>query len=225
VSTVQFIRVSLATAAVVLGAAAVAGEPAKKDESAKLKEYSVGSSKATKADEPAMTIERPKMELDSGMGIDKPVLDVTPLAVKPVTAQAGASKPAAPKPAPIKPPPAAVAAQSGATPSLPAAAAPARSTPSPAGAGPAVGGLVPIDTPAPEYPREAALAGTEGFVVVEFSLDAQGVPQEITIVDSNPRRTFDQAARRAVTRWRFQPYLVDGVPSTRRIQRRIDFTL
>jgi protein TonB len=226
-------------AALLLGAGGVApaAQPAKdkdkKDESVKLKEYSVGASKNVRIDEPAIEIERPKIGLEAsgGLGIEKPVLDVTPMTVKPVTASARpeAPKPAAPAPVPVqqKPaaPPVAVAAQSGSTPALAPPAAAPRAAPSPAGAGPAVGGLVAIETPPPDYPREAALAGTEGYVIVEFALDAAGVPQDITIVDSNPRRTFDQAARRAVMRWRFQPYLVDGVPSTRRIQRRIDFTL
>jgi protein TonB len=67
------------------------------------------------------------------------------------------------------------------------------------------------------------MAGTTGFVVVAFTLSVEGVPQDISIIESSPPRVFDQSARRAVSRWRFQPVLVNGQPVERKVQRRIDF--
>ena len=239
-------RLSFATLVAVccLAPAALAAEPAKQDDTTQLKSYSVGGTKSTPKDESKVTIEKPKFDTD--LGIEKPTMgamDMTPFTVTPVTV-APAAKPA-PKPAPAKAEaPATVAtapsrpvaagpaaAGGGATASVPAPA-PSRAAPSPTGAVPQTQGataptltLVPLATPAPDYPREAMMAGTQGYVVVEFTINTEGGTQDITVVDASPQRTFDQAARRAVSRWKFQPLLENGQPIEKRVQRRIDFKL
>jgi protein TonB len=72
----------------------------------------------------------------------------------------------------------------------------------------------------PDYPREAALAGTEGYVVVEFTVNTAGDAVDIDVIEAQPRSIFDSAARRAVSRWKFQPPL-----EAKRIRRTITFTL
>jgi protein TonB len=233
-------RIRLVTLALACGLApaVLAGEPAKQDDTTQLKSYSVGGTKNTPKAESTVTIEKPK--LDTGLGIEKPTLgamDMTPFTVTPVTVtpSAPAAKAAAPKAAPA---PAAArpstattpAAGGGATPNMPAAA-PARA-PSPAGAVPQAQGataptltLVPLATPAPDYPRDAMMSGTQGYVVVEFTINLEGGTQDISVVDASPQRTFDQAARRAVSRWKFQPLIENGQPVEKRVQRRIDFKL
>jgi protein TonB len=84
---------------------------------------------------------------------------------------------------------------------------------------------VPLATPAPDYPRDAMMSGTQGYVVVEFTINLEGGTQDISVVDASPQRTFDQAARRAVSRWKFQPLIENGQPVEKRVQRRIDFKL
>jgi protein TonB len=230
-----------------LAPATLAGEPAKQDDTTQLKSYSVGGTKNTPKVDSSVTIEKPK--LDTGIGIEKPTMgamDMTPFTVTPVTVapSAPASRTAASKPAPAaavpvetvpaRPaaavPPASNAARAGATPTVPAAA-PARA-PTPAGAVPQAQGavapsltLVPLATPAPEYPRDAMMSGTQGYVVVEFTINLDGGTQDISVVDASPQRTFDQAARRAVARWKFQPLVENGQPVEKRVQRRIDFKL
>lgn len=239
--------VSLASlvAACWLAPAAFAGEPAK-DESTQLKTYSVGGTKNTPKVDSKVEIEKPK--LDTGFAIEKPVvgtIDMAPFTVTPVTvapsapaktAPAKAAAPIATVPAPVAAAPARAnsgapaASGAGATPNLPPAT-PARA-PTPAGAVPQAQGatapaatltLVPLSTPAPEYPREAMISGTQGYVVVEFTINLEGGTQDISVVEASPQRTFDQAARRAVARWKFQPLLENGQPVEKRVQRRIDF--
>lgn len=67
------------------------------------------------------------------------------------------------------------------------------------------------------------MAGITGYVVVTFTLNIDGVPQDIAIAESAPPRVFDQSARRAVARWRFEPVVINGQAVERKVQRRIDF--
>lgn len=61
----------------------------------------------------------------------------------------------------------------------------------------------------PVYPPDALASGARGTVVVEFALDAAGVPRDITVVESGGA-AFDAAARRALAGWRFAPRAAAG---------------
>lgn len=61
----------------------------------------------------------------------------------------------------------------------------------------------------PVYPSEALLNGMQGRVVVEFALDAAGVPRDLEVVDTSGGQ-FDAAALRALAAWRFAPPAVPG---------------
>jgi protein TonB len=226
-------RHRLAIAALVLftAGAGFAAEPAKKDEAAKLDEYQVGGNKKLPKEEGAVAkVERPKGLVDTGFELEKPTIEIAPMVVAPmqvsapppVAAAVPLAKPAASKP--VTKPASTPSPAAGATAALPVApkAAPAASGAPPQSAGGEVA-LVPISTPAPEYPREAAINGTTGYVVVAFTLNVDGEPQDINIIESSPPRVFDQSARRAVARWRFQPVVINGHPAERKVQRRIDF--
>ncbi len=65
--------------------------------------------------------------------------------------------------------------------------------------------LTPTKRVEPEYPREALRAGTEGFVEVEFTVDASGKVESVSVVNAKPSRTFERAAVRAVKQWAFAP--------------------
>ncbi|HJR15036.1 MAG TPA: TonB family protein [Rhodanobacteraceae bacterium] len=66
-----------------------------------------------------------------------------------------------------------------------------------------------LRTVSPVYPPEALLNGIQGRVVVEFALDAAGVPRDVEIV-GNSTGQFDAAALQALTAWRFVPPVVAG---------------
>jgi len=44
-------------------------------------------------------------------------------------------------------------------------------------------------------------------------------------MESDPPRLFDEAALRAIERWKFRPKIVDGTPVEQRAKQTIEFTL
>ena len=56
----------------------------------------------------------------------------------------------------------------------------------------------------PEFPRAALRAGAErGVVTARMTLDAEGKVTQVDIVQSEPRRLFDQAVTQALSQWRY----------------------
>ncbi len=68
-----------------------------------------------------------------------------------------------------------------------------------------------VSSPAPEYPPEAEKARIQGKVVLELTIDRSGVPQNIEVVTS-PFPALTEAAIAAVSKWRYQPYQLNGSP-------------
>jgi protein TonB len=73
------------------------------------------------------------------------------------------------------------------------------------------GDVIPIVRPTPEYPAGALSRGLEGRVKVQFSVTAAGTVRDAIVVESEPGTTFDEAALKAIARWRYNPRVVDGV--------------
>lgn len=79
---------------------------------------------------------------------------------------------------------------------------------------------------AAHYPSSAVRGHQEGWVLVSFTVDAEGRPKDVKVVDSQPRRVFDRAAMDAVERYRFTPAMKDGVAVVSAPQQqRIEFKL
>jgi TonB family protein len=98
---------------------------------------------------------------------------------------------------------------------------PARDEPPP----PVWAGGEPLRTPAPRFPQRALYGGIEGWVQVAFDVGADGEVDDVEIVEAYPKGVFERAATRAVARWEFEPYTLDGVPTARRVAHTIDFLL
>lgn len=64
----------------------------------------------------------------------------------------------------------------------------------------------------PTYPPEASRDGVEGWVKLSFSVTSSGTVSDISVLQSEPKRVFDRAARRALQKWKYKPKLVDGIP-------------
>jgi TonB family protein len=75
------------------------------------------------------------------------------------------------------------------------------------------------------YPREARLSSTEGWVDLEFTISTEGVPTDIAVRASEPRRVFDAAATQALRQWRFAPIAGDSTSRARRALLRMEFKL
>jgi len=72
--------------------------------------------------------------------------------------------------------------------------------------------LVPIVKVQPQYPREAAMKGLEGYVQLTVDIQTDGSVANPRIVGSNPRRVFDRAAVAAARKYKYKPPVVDGKP-------------
>ncbi|HEX7030362.1 MAG TPA: energy transducer TonB [Gammaproteobacteria bacterium] len=203
--TFPFLIVALFGAAGLLTSqAAVAQE--EEEEAADLSSYSVGTPRPA-IDPKDVKIERSKLEnsfkLDigkpkiSGISITKPKFEViTPPA--PETASADATRTATASPGAV-----------GST-------YPATGETRP---------VQPLSMQPPKYPRDAFRRRQEGFVVIEFTINAQGRTEDVTVVDAQPRGAFEREARRAVADWTFQPAMENGRPVPQRIRHTLEFKL
>jgi len=77
----------------------------------------------------------------------------------------------------------------------------------------------------PRYPRRAVRARLEGMVKIAFTITTNGSVQDPFVLESKPEKLFDQAALRAIRRWKFQPKQVSGKAVARRAIQNIRFSL
>jgi protein TonB len=63
----------------------------------------------------------------------------------------------------------------------------------------------------PDYPPRALANGIEGWVQVQYSITAAGGVRDATVVASDPKNVFDEAALKAIARWRYNPKVESGV--------------
>jgi len=68
----------------------------------------------------------------------------------------------------------------------------------------------PIVRIEPQYPRKAAMQGTEGWVVLSFDITPTGSVSNVKVLDSKPRRIFDMEAKRALLKWKYKPAMDNG---------------
>ena len=69
---------------------------------------------------------------------------------------------------------------------------------------------VPLVRVDPQYPPKAKQRRIEGWVDITFTIGPAGTVQNPKVVGANPPSVFEQAALRAVRRWRYSPKIVDG---------------
>ncbi|MBK1732578.1 hypothetical protein CKO41_12425 [Thiococcus pfennigii] len=62
-----------------------------------------------------------------------------------------------------------------------------------------------LNNPAPAYPREARRLGHQGTVRLRVLVTAEGRAADVQIAGSSGVTSLDEAALRAVRRWRFTP--------------------
>ncbi len=87
------------------------------------------------------------------------------------------------------------------------------------------GGIIPIVTIAPNYPRKAQIAKIEGWVEMSFTITEQGTVVNPVVTDSKPARIFNREALRAILKYKFKPKVIDGVAVTQQATQKIEFNL
>lgn len=84
---------------------------------------------------------------------------------------------------------------------------------------------LPRTTVEPQYPRSARRRRIEGEVRIDVSIDRSGSVRSAAVLHAEPAGVFEQAALRAVRRWRYDTF-DDSLPeSCERTQVRLRFEL
>lgn len=63
----------------------------------------------------------------------------------------------------------------------------------------------------PDYPPRAQARGIEGWVLIEFTITAAGTVRDARVVNASPKGYFEEAALKAIGRWRYNPKVQEGV--------------
>jgi protein TonB len=86
--------------------------------------------------------------------------------------------------------------------------------------------VIPLVRVNPDYPQSAINRQVEGWVQVQFTITAAGTVKDAIVVDALPRQVFEDAALKAIVRWRYNPKVESGAAVERvGVQTRIVFTL
>jgi protein TonB len=78
---------------------------------------------------------------------------------------------------------------------------------------------------APEYPRAAQRRNITGSVELTFTVTTDGRVRSAEVLRAEPAETFDKAALEAISQWRFEPYIENGVAVEKRTAVRLAFNL
>jgi protein TonB len=71
--------------------------------------------------------------------------------------------------------------------------------------------VIPLVRINPDYPPRALSRGLEGWVQVQFTITATGTVRDPMVVNAEPKNIFDDAALKAIARWRYNPKVEGGV--------------
>lgn len=84
----------------------------------------------------------------------------------------------------------------------------------------------PLFKEAPQYPREAALVGSTGYVIVRYDVDDMGFVRNPEITENTGHESLKKASLEAAKKFRYAPRFVDGKPvTTSGVRNRFNYTL
>ncbi len=73
------------------------------------------------------------------------------------------------------------------------------------------GEFLPIVRVPPAYPPRAAENGVEGWVLLEFTVTAEGTTENVVVIESS-HSMFERSAVKAAEKYKYKPRVVDGEP-------------
>jgi protein TonB len=95
-----------------------------------------------------------------------------------------------------------------------------------AGSGGSDRDVAPLVRVEPQYPMGAKQKGIEGWVELMFTITRAGTVKDIVVTAASPGTIFNRAAVQAVSRWKYNPKIQDGIAVERaRVEQRIRFQL
>jgi len=97
--------------------------------------------------------------------------------------------------------------------------------PSPTTAVKLVASVEYLREPAPRYPPQSRKLREQGLVVLRVLIDERGTACDVIVENSSGHQRLDQAAREAIARAAFRPYIEDGVPRRAMVLIPIEFSL
>lgn len=68
----------------------------------------------------------------------------------------------------------------------------------------------PIVRVNPKYPLDALRKGVQGWVKLAFDISEVGEVINVKVLDSEPKRIFDKAAKQALRKWKYRAKSIDG---------------
>ncbi|HSC07576.1 MAG TPA: energy transducer TonB [Steroidobacteraceae bacterium] len=77
----------------------------------------------------------------------------------------------------------------------------------------------------PEYPAKAQRRRVEGYVDLHFTTNETGEVVDVSVAKAEPAEVFDDAAIRALKKWKFKPLIIDGEPTSQRLALRMRFAM
>lgn len=85
--------------------------------------------------------------------------------------------------------------------------------------------LTPLSRIPPVYPMRARRKGLEGWVRVSFDVDTKGHVNNLTVLEAKPLGIFDKSVIRCVSKWRYKPGTLEGVPITAKMETIVRFEM
>jgi TonB family protein len=77
----------------------------------------------------------------------------------------------------------------------------------------------------PEYPSKAQRRQIEGYVDLHFTTNEAGEVVDVSVAKAEPADMFEEAATRALKKWKFKPLMIDGEASSQRLALRMRFAM
>ena len=62
----------------------------------------------------------------------------------------------------------------------------------------------------PQYPRRQLENGTEGYVVISLTVNADGQVKDPYVIDAEPSGVFNKPALEAISKFRYKPRVING---------------